>query len=142
MVASYSHRIAQSCDRVASKSPAEPATAELKRVISTARWATIASKPWSRQEQIAVLELRALSTSMRWLAKSQRCYDHRVIILSDSSAVVGAVRKGRSSTWSLLKRLRLLAALRFAFGLQPDVRWIPSELNPADHPSRNFRNSS
>jgi hypothetical protein len=68
----------------------------------------------------------------------RRSVARRLLVVSDSSTVVGAVRKGRSSSFQLLLRLRSLAAMLLASGVQLRVEWCPSKLNPADEPSRNF----
>lgn len=102
------------------------------------RWSTIVSSSWRYAEHINVLELRALATSIRWILSHPSSIGRRVILLSDSSVVVGAVSKGRSSSQPLLRRLRAISALVLASGLQLHVKWIPSELNPADEPSRRF----
>jgi hypothetical protein len=60
----------------------------------------------------------------------------RVLVLSDSQVVIGAVTKGRSSSPQLLRRLRTVSALVLAGGIRLSVRWVPSEFNPADGPSR------
>jgi hypothetical protein len=49
-----------------------------------------------------------------------------------------AARKGRSSTFQLLKRLRCLNALLLCSGSYLAVNWIPTEVNPADGPSRRY----
>jgi hypothetical protein len=103
-----------------------------------APWRVIAAAPWRTQEHINVLELRALTTAVRWVLSHPRAVDSRVLILSDSQVVVGAVTKGRSSSQPLLRRLRFLAALVLASGLRLTLRWLASELNPADEPSRRF----
>lgn len=98
-------------------------------------WSTIVSSRWKRQEHINVLELRSLCTAVRWLL-SRRDSGRRVMILSDSQVVIGAVSKGRSSSQHLLRRLRHLSALLLASGLQLRLRYVRSADNPADGPSR------
>ena len=52
----------------------------------------------------------------------------------DSTALVGSVSNGRSSSRLLLRRLRPLSALLIAFALNLSVVWISSTSNPADGP--------
>lgn len=59
-------------------------------------------------------------------------------MLSDSQVAVGALTKGRTSSHTLLCRLRPICALLLAAGIQLFTRWIRSELNPADEPSRRY----
>jgi len=100
------------------------------------RWSTIVSARWRDEEHINVLELRALTTGVKWVCSHPLSAGHRVWMLSDSSVVIGAVSKGRSSSPSVLRRLRHLSAWLLAAGLQLRVTYVPSGLNPADEPSR------
>jgi len=100
------------------------------------RWSTIVSKRWRDEEHINVLELRSLTTGVKWVCSHPSALGCRVWMLSDSSVVVGAVSKGRSSSPSVLRRLRHLSAWLLAAGLQLRVSYVPSEINPADEPSR------
>jgi hypothetical protein len=104
--------------------------------VDSVHWTTIVSDRWRRPEHINVLELRALDTAVRWVLTRPFSVGTRVSMLSDSQVVIGAVRKGRSSSRPLLRRLRCLGAAVLGGGLQLDVQWIPSEFNPADVASR------
>jgi hypothetical protein len=99
-------------------------------------WASIVSHEWRRHEHINVLELRALRTAVQWAISNRFSCRRRLLALSDSSVVVGAASKGRSSSSPLNRRLRSLAALLLASGIQLSVCWLPSGSNPADRPSR------
>ena len=121
-----------------------PPTHALKTVLADAGpngsgygWSTIVSSPWRKEEHINVLELRSLLTAVRWtLSHRTGQTNQRLLVLSDSAVVVGAARKGRSSSQPLLRRLRQLSALLLASGLRLRLVWVPSELNPADAASR------
>jgi hypothetical protein len=99
-------------------------------------WSTIVSTPWRESEHINSLELRAISTAVRWALKSPDSIASRLIVFSDSQVAVFSSNKGRSSSHLLLRRLRPLAACLLSSGLRLLLRWIPSEDNPADGPSR------
>ena len=58
------------------------------------------------------------------------------MLQSDSTAAVGALRKGRSSKRPLLRHCRRLAALNLAEQLTLEARWVPTAKNMADGPSR------
>jgi hypothetical protein len=107
--------------------------------IKSSRWSTIVSKPWQLVEHINVLELRAVISAIRWSLSYPSSIGCRIMMFSDSSVAVGAISKGRSSSPQLLSRLRLLASLLLSSGLRLTILWIPSHLNPADEPSRNFQ---
>lgn len=109
---------------------------DLRRFTSEASWRTIVSSQWRHEEHINVLELRAVLTAVRWTLSLPQSVNKRLLVLCDSQVALGAVSKGRSSSQPLLRRLRALAALVMASGLCVTVRWIPTDLNPADEPSR------
>ncbi|MDO9355796.1 MAG: hypothetical protein Q7T55_19015, partial [Solirubrobacteraceae bacterium] len=102
------------------------------------RWSTIVSSQWRFEEHINVLELRAISTAVRWALSQPAALGARLLILSDSTVAVAALAKGRSSSPLLLRRLRQVSAHLLASGLQLAVCWLPSAANPADGPSRVF----
>jgi len=108
--------------------------------IETLRWRTVISAPWRRSagECINQLEMRALDAGVRWVLSNPDAIGRRIVVWVDSTAVLGSVRKGRSSMPHLLRRLRGVAALVLAGGLVLDTGWVPSELNPADAASRRF----
>eukprot|EP00969_Alexandrium_andersonii_P248133 10966049-Alexandrium_andersonii.AAC.1 len=60
----------------------------------------------------------------------------RLLILGDSLTVALASAKGRSSSKGLASVLRRIAALALASGSSLHFRWLPSEANAADGPSR------
>lgn len=128
---------------VACKTEVDPASLvsedEAASLAEHADWRTVVSAPWRRGgEHINVLELRALCTAARWVLSFRHSVGARVLVLCDSQVVVGAVTKGRSSSQLLLRRLRYLSSLVLASGLRLSLRWVPTDLNPADEPSRRF----
>jgi hypothetical protein len=59
-----------------------------------------------------------------------------VYLLVDSMVAFFTLWKGRSSSPKLLLVLRKISALLLASGVMLLPGWIPSEVNPADAPSR------
>ena len=108
-------------------------------------WSVIISRPWSFSgAHINELEARGLLLALRWLLYSGvisvlSCSTIRVFC--DSTVVVGAVKKGRSSSFALLRILRRITAHLLLLGLRLDVSWVPTADNPADEPSRVFPGS-
>ena len=68
--------------------------------------------------------------------RGRRWCGRRLLLLSDSSTCVGAINKGRSSSYRILRPLRSISALLLGAGIALRVLWIPTELNPADAASR------
>lgn len=112
--------------------------AGLNAPLLAAPWRVIVSSRWRAVEHINKLELRSISTTLRWVASFPSSTRRRVLLLSDSQVAVGALSKGRSSSFALLVRLRPISALLLATGVQLHTRWLASHLNPADAPSRAF----
>ena len=81
-------------------------------------------------------ELGAIVDAVRWAVRSSRTRHCRLVVESDSTAAVGALRKGRSSKRPLLRHCRRLAALTLAEQLTLEARWTPTTKNFADGPSR------
>ena len=90
----------------------------------------------NREAHINTKELAAALTGVRWACRAPRTRRCRLVLQSDSSVVVSAMRKGRSSKPGLLNRLRRLAALTLAERITLVARHVPTDRNMADAPSR------
>eukprot|EP00435_Cladocopium_sp_Y103_P060578 s48_g22.t1 len=99
-------------------------------------WSKVDGAKWDRVEPIPVLEGRAVVWLCQHLARSQKNLGRKHLILTDSMSVTLALTKGRSSSSSMNRVCRQVAAITLATGMMFHLRWIPSELNPADFPSR------
>jgi hypothetical protein len=89
-------------------------------------------------EHINQLELRAVTTGVRWLLSNVSCIGKRVHVLLDNATAYAAIRKGRCKSSSILLLLRKLTAFVLGIGVRLNVVWCPSAMNPADGPSRVF----
>jgi hypothetical protein len=110
-----------------------------ERFIRRNRWKVAISAKWKRKEHINVLELRAVKTALSWFLttkKSIRSRGRRLLLFTDSQVVHGVLKKGRTSSHSLLVRARAVAALLLCSGIRLSIRWVSTHLNPADGPSR------
>ena len=114
----------------------------VEELVQQRDWSVILASRWRRDEHINVLELRAVHTAVRWALSYPLTFGCRIRILSDSKVTIGCVSKGRSSSASLLRRMRCLSASLLAAGVGVDLQYVPSALNPADEPSRRFQNKS
>jgi hypothetical protein len=89
--------------------------------------------------EIARLEFSELRAAVRHYARRPGSTSSRLTLLCDNTAVVGAVNKGRSSTHYVNANCRRLAAYLLGGGIRLHVSYIPTDLNPADAPSRLVR---
>ena len=62
----------------------------------------------------------------------------RIVLIGDNLGVVLALARGRSADFRMLCRLREICAQSLATGVRCHFRWVPSEMNVADVPSRVF----
>lgn len=99
-------------------------------------WHKVDSASWDRVEPIPILEGRSLVWLMQHLARSKKNLGRKHLVLSDSMSATLALAKGRSSKGAMNRICRQIAAIELMSGMQLIVRWIPSEVNPADLPSR------
>jgi hypothetical protein len=130
----------QNAERVRSHRSVDSSSAGLFSVyysaVAAAPWRTIISKPWSGEEHINTLELRAALLAVHWCLSYPSALSSRVYLLLDSTVAFFALWKGRSSSPKMITVLRKINALLLAGGLTLLPGWLPSELNPADGPSR------
>ena len=93
-------------------------------------------------EAITVLEGRATIQSIRHKCRSMRHFNKRHVHLGDNLDMVLAFDRGRAKAIPLLLCCRRAAAFSIATATQFHHRWIPSEWNAADGPSRQFEHES
>lgn len=101
-------------------------------------WRRIVAARWRRRAHINELELRAMHTGLAWALSCGDVFERRLVMLTDSAVAAAAMLKGRCTSPTLLRRVRALAALQLAAGVQVWPAWIPTAVNPADGPSRGF----
>ena len=100
-------------------------------------WRVLLSFPWKRPgAHINELELRALFTLLRGLARSSGNIGMRFAVLVDSLVVLGITAKGRSCSHRLNPILRRLHAHVLASGFYVFFGYVASDANPTDQPSR------
>jgi len=84
-------------------------------------------------------ELCAAVDAVRWSCSSSRTRSRRLVVQSDFAVAVAVLRKGRSSKPALLQHCRRFAALALAEQVTVEARWVPTDRNMADRPSRGDR---
>ncbi|CAK0877769.1 unnamed protein product [Prorocentrum cordatum] len=109
---------------------------EVEDTLYGGRWQVVSSGGWARSEKIIVLEGRALVHSLRHALRDSKSFGKRILFLCDNMGLVCAMEKGRSSAGGVLRVARQWGAWCLAGAVQASVRWIPSERNVADAPSR------
>ena len=103
-----------------------------------ALWHPIFSFKWRFPEHINALEFRILVDAIRWVI-SHPGDAVRVAAFVDSQVVQSIVGKGRTSAPSLIHICRRLSSYLLATGINLSTFYVPTDLNPADGPSRRPR---
>ena len=116
-----------------SKAPAPPLN---EKWTVLARWHLVFEGRWKEPEHNNILEARAALAALRHASRVRENWGTRVLFFTDSLVTLGAFSKGRSSVHALLQLCRRVAAISLATGIRPAWRYVPSELNFADGPSR------
>ena len=100
-------------------------------------WNVVRQGPWRKREHIVHLEARALVKSFEFIVHDQQVCDTRqLFLLVDSMSAALAFDRCRSKNHRMLRQIRKFCSLGLARNISFSVRWVPSELNPADAPSR------
>lgn len=102
------------------------------------RWRRMFQYQWVAIQHINVLEMHSVLSALRWLVTFPSSIDSTTVLLSDSAVVCGALAKGRSSSFALLRLLKRVAAVTLATGIVLRPLWVRSADNPADYFSRHF----
>ncbi|CAE7526448.1 unnamed protein product, partial [Symbiodinium pilosum] len=99
-------------------------------------WRVTSSYSFKQTSHVNLQELRALRREVIRLAAHGKLRGTILIALNDSRVVVGAVAKGRSSSFKLNGLLRGMLPHLVLGQISLAVLWIETAANPADHPSR------
>ncbi|CAE8737419.1 unnamed protein product [Polarella glacialis] len=111
---------------------------EVPAAVVQGHWQWVHASPFHFRESIPHLEGRALLNAVRRRAKDIANHDSRIVMLCDNFGLVMSIEKGRASDYGILQICRRVGALCLAAGITLHVRWVPSEVNPGDPPSRIF----
>jgi len=91
---------------------------------------------WSHEEHNNVLEARAALMVLRHVARRPSGYKKRVLVFTDSLVTLGIFEKGRSSAPVFLHLCRRAVAVVVSSRMLVYWRYVPSELNYSDGPSK------
>ena len=100
------------------------------------RWHVCGRHKWVKSSSMPVNEARATLYGAKHILRNRENFHQRHVILSDSMTSTCAFSRGRAHTYELRRVCQQFGALCLATGAQITVRWIPSEWNPSDNPSR------
>ena len=106
------------------------------KLLSRDLWTPKVFGTWKFPAHIMELEARALVKSLERICHSRFGHDNHQLLLTDSLSMALAFDRARSRSYRVLQQLRKFAALALSRNVSPHVRWVPSELNSADEPSR------
>ena len=101
-----------------------------------AQWQLKVRGRWRGDEGILRGEGRALVLALRHRLRAVRARGRRILALVDNLALCLALGKGRAAAPAANRTCREVLALSVLGDVAVRARWIPSEFNPADRPSR------
>ena len=99
-------------------------------------WHTVRMGQWQRVEDIMLLEARACEKGVQRLVCGVYGLKIRQLFLLDNMSLVLCLSRGRARSFEVLVVIRKIYSYCMARGVRPYFRWIPSELNSSDDPSR------
>ncbi|CAK0805153.1 unnamed protein product, partial [Prorocentrum cordatum] len=99
-------------------------------------WKIVGRYKWNVEEPMPILEGRAILYALRHALRNVQNFGRRIAVLGGALVAACAVSKGRSDSRAMLKVTQSVAALCLATGCALHCRWLPSEWNVADGPSR------
>ena len=103
---------------------------------SDRRWRVGARQRWRTEEHNNITEGRCVVMAVQRLSRCQKGRHCRMLVITDSLVALGCFRKGRSSNKGLLYQSRRLAGLSLGYNIRLALRYVRSERNLADGPSR------
>ncbi|CAK0880601.1 unnamed protein product [Prorocentrum cordatum] len=118
---------------------ADPGSPEVPAAgLASSRCRTKQVLRWRFEEGILIKRARSPAMGIRRIAQSVFGAACRQLILSDNMSVVLSLNGSRAKEFALLVQIRRFHAYRLARNVNVSVRWVPSELNPADYGLRVF----
>ena len=110
-----------------------------KDLLISQHWQVLHVGRLRRLEHTTRSEGRALVWSICHATRKIQSHAIKHLFLVDKMSLCLAATKGRSSSEMLLPTLRFIAVVSLATGHRFITRWVPSEYNAADGPSRGWK---
>ena len=110
-------------------------SAGMDALVKSLDWRVLDSYRFRKAGHINLQEARAVRVEVVREAR-RSLQPRRVILFCDSQVVVGALGKGRSSSYKLNGILRSMLPYFIGANLELVVIWVSTHCNPADFPSR------
>ncbi|CAE7664021.1 unnamed protein product, partial [Symbiodinium necroappetens] len=107
------------------------------RILRKDLWEVKLHGHWLYPDGILILEAQALLKSLTRIANTFWGQNIRQLLFVDNMAIALAFDRSHSRNFKVLRIIRKFAALCLSRNITCSVRWIPSEYNAADEPSRN-----
>ena len=117
-----------------------PKYRDVDAVAACLPWRVCAQYRFRETSHINLQETRAVRNEMRAHCRRHGCSKPQLLLLlSDSRVCIGAVAKGRSSSFKLNGILRSLTSWLVLGDLSLGMLWVSTSANPADDTSRFVR---
>ena len=111
---------------------------EIAPEIDNLRFSCIKRGFFKYKEDITVKEARTFAWAFIDSANNVQNHQSTQLYIIDNFGACCALMRGRAQSFGLLQVIRRVAAVRLSTGLIPWLRWVPSEIHPADKDSRFF----
>ena len=109
--------------------------------LDNTRWKTLFACRMTMAEHITLLEGRAVVQTLRHKSRALHNFHKRHLHFGDNLGMTLCLDRGRAKNKQLLFQCRRVAAYSIACDIEVHHRWIPSEFNAADRPSRRFESN-
>ena len=110
--------------------------------VSSWGWRVTSSGKFHFAESIGVKEARAVVYDLESQLRDPKQHRFKHLRLIDNFGDSLCLARGRASDYALLQLCRRYGALLLATGAIVSLRWVPSENNPADAPSRRYEDEA
>lgn len=107
----------------------------IQKFVEEQIWVEAFTHVWRRKEHINSLEAASALFGLEW-AVSHPITGFRILILSYSMVVIGALSKGRTSSKRISLYCQRFCDILIAHEVSVNLYYVPTECNPADGPSR------